>query len=1289
MKQILTFLVCLFFVMPEVGAQDSADRRPMSEEVIRQRNKIEKHRDAGWKYENIDSYKGASTPFKGLQTIHHLDEPIGGLNRSGHDVCGGAIAVTVDGVCLTGQTTSGFAAEEAALVCATLQHSVWYSFTLTGTNNYVDITFQNETMGGDVELFLTEQACGSITQGWVQCGDPALTFTFGTGGYPPLTPGATYLLEISNATGDEGAFDICITENEMPGASLTNQPEQDCAGAINLCVSSTNEINSYGGIGTTQEISSTCLASNETNSVWYTFTVQDISGGTTLGLDLDIPATDLYDFALYDITTIGCAGVPTATPVRCNWATVNGPKALSAPSAVSTTLPALSEGTMGSAIMPGLSDVYVGQTFALIIDNWYGYDNGYGFDFTGTAAIYDQTAPSFSSVSDCGTTKIYITMSENILCSSIAQGEFQLSLTDGGGANHTSDITAASGVSCGTTTNIIEITYTAGSLPTGNYEIKALLGNLEDGCGNKIAQFGTITFQHLAAIDITPSVNDICDAGDPVTLTATGGAAGVTYAWAPGIAGTTSSEVDNPLVTTNYSLSVTFGSCTKTATETITLVDNVVTTIDPTNPTICSGQLPLSVSSMINGAACTGCTYVWSDTQIGTPTTALSPGTYTVTVTTSGGCAGDNVPSSTIALASAGAGATCDVIYVSVAGGGDGITKSTPTDIVTALTNAQCTNTTIKCAIGTYTHDVFLDLKSYVTLEGGYNAGYTTKTSDMTSGSCTRFVRSATTADGGAGTVYSMFKINGGEDDWRIQNIRIEMPTTHAALSLKENRAINIGIGCAGYKVSGCYLDAGTGASGVAAGPRNTVMWSTGFEGGDSPCTYYLNAGGNCSNAATNVRTGTNAGRSQGTGGGGGSAGAHTGVICTEQISFISGDDYQVDVYGDIFKCGPQFMTIAKAATASYAAINGATGGDIIKANASVGSTYTLYTGTWTPGANENYYVGFDLSFSGGGGCQSAATYLDDIVITDQTIDPATAGGENYGIYAPDAIDETNDIKDCEITYTGGVETVDQLVSENGVDAGYTSVLVSGFPVIEMTNVSCAEVPIQFEATADATPGWSPAGTSAANTITDFGTGAELPGGNGGSVDSSTAGIGDFVQYASGSTGRKSINFTGDKISCNAMTWSSGAIASPLDDITESLCEGHDIITIPAQSCTWDPSLITITTDISCTDCGCFAIRIFTPDFGSGTDELSLIWGNGDPTWDDPNCTWHDGGTYTTWNSGGSSNTSSFKPQGDGNAWCTTTPDEATFGALNGGVAMNMGGNWEISVERGACANFA
>ncbi len=348
-------------------------------------------------------------------------------------------------------------------------------------------------------------------------------------------------------------------------------------------------------------------------------------------------------------------------------------------------------------------------------------------------------------------------------------------------------------------------------MPSGPYDLDVALGNLQDLCGNTVQVGDKLSFDHLGTVGITASSTDICNAGDAVTLTATGGGAGATYVWTPGISGSSLSEVVNPLVSTNYSLSVTYGGCTKATTQSIEVVDNVITTIDPVDPQICSGTTSLTASTTINGNPCVGCTYVWDDGLSQTTPTAntLSPGTYSVVVATSGGCSGDNLPASTISLASGGGGTSCDILYVASGASGGGLTKDDPMDFEAALAAALCSNTIIKCQVGDYSYDKFIQINSYVTIEGGYNSGFTQKISSWNTGSCTRFIRDNATADGGSGNDYTMFKTVNSSQGWRIQDVKIVMPN-HTLGSGYQNFGIQLGGANTGYKIVRCIIDGGT-----------------------------------------------------------------------------------------------------------------------------------------------------------------------------------------------------------------------------------------------------------------------------------------------------------------------------------------------------------------------------------------------------------------------------------------------------------------------------------------------
>ena len=463
------------------------------------------------------------------------------------------------------------------------------------------------------------------------------------------------------------------------------------------------------------------------------------------------------------------------------------------------------------------------QTYVIIIDNWSGSQNGYTINFLGTATIIDPTPPpSTTGVTySCTANTITLTFNEFILCSTVALADYTLTYTPGP-TDVSSKLTAAIGSGCvSNRSKSIQFTHD-GTMVSGPYTLSIKsTRTLTDVCGNLVNFPGTQSFTYLANLNLTVSPsNTSCTSGSSFTLTASGAPAGETYTLNPGPqSNTTGIFTVSPITTTTYTVSVTYGGCTKTKDITITLV-NIAASISPVDPQICSGTTTLTANANINGGACTGCTYLWS-TAATTSTISVGAGTYTVTVTSSGGCA-SNVPSSTVTVSSGGSPGDCMVYYVSPAGGGDGLTKATPTTLAAALTAAECTWSIIKMQVGTYSFTDYVLVKSYVTIEGGYNAAFTTKTSNLSGGVNSTTLRRSNAKDGaGTDTTCTMFRIQSSEDSWRLQDLRIELPgggspviTGHAAGSNVDNFGVRLmGAGSTGYNIIRCYIDAGVGSN--------------------------------------------------------------------------------------------------------------------------------------------------------------------------------------------------------------------------------------------------------------------------------------------------------------------------------------------------------------------------------------------------------------------------------------------------------------------------------------------
>lgn len=387
-----------------------------------------------------------------------------------------------------------------------------------------------------------------------------------------------------------------------PGAghSRGGAPEQDCNSAIAVCQSSFVQPSSYSGFGSVQEVPVTsCLGSQEKNSVWYIFTVQT-SGTLEFTIDPNDDNDD-YDFALYNLTSRNCSDIisGSAPEVRCNFCVDPGNTGISSAGAnASEDCCTNSPFCHFSSIL----NVTAGQTYTLVVSNYSSSQSGYQLDFGGTANIFDNIPPSASlATTPCGATYLTLQMSEAVLCSSISPSGSEFTLTGAGGPF---TVTSATGVNCGNATSQITINITLPLTQGSNYTLTVNSGtdgnSLIDNCGNVMAA-GT-SFNFIA----TPPPADIAGpdlvcTGSSATLTASQGTA---YQWSPG-GQTTQSITITPTVNTIYSVTVTNGTCVQTASHSVGLQDAPIADFSVSPATICAGQQVTFTNSSTLTQTCT------------------------------------------------------------------------------------------------------------------------------------------------------------------------------------------------------------------------------------------------------------------------------------------------------------------------------------------------------------------------------------------------------------------------------------------------------------------------------------------------------------------------------------------------------------------------------------------------------------------------------------------------------------------------------------------------------------
>ncbi len=385
---------------------------------------------------------------------------------------------------------------------------------------------------------------------------------------------------------------------------MPNAPEQQCNSAIPVCQNNYSQTASYSGYGATQEIpsNSSCLGSQEKNSVWYTFTSQ--SAGS---LKFLINSTADYDWALYDITGASCADIASGavTPVRCNFSATAGNTGLDASASNN------SEGSGGSPYSNPLN-VAINYTFVLIVSNYSSTQAGYTLNFSGgTADIFDVTPPTTVSASaPCGSNTINVTFTEPILCSTLAANGSDFTVSGPGGPY---TVTAAAGPDCGTGSIHMDLTVTPVLSGGGPWTITAKNGadgnTVSDLCGNT-TPIGTVLINNVSPAPSTVVITgtDSACKGSLATLIAS---AGTGYAWTgPGGFTATTQSVSVPTTTVGtqtYNVTVQNGSCPAgTGTINVVILSGVESNFTYAPNPVCAGQAISFTNTSILPGLCGG-----------------------------------------------------------------------------------------------------------------------------------------------------------------------------------------------------------------------------------------------------------------------------------------------------------------------------------------------------------------------------------------------------------------------------------------------------------------------------------------------------------------------------------------------------------------------------------------------------------------------------------------------------------------------------------------------------------
>ncbi|REC67689.1 hypothetical protein DRF59_08650, partial [Chryseobacterium flavum] len=399
--------------------------------------------------------------------------------------------------------------------------------------------------------------------------------------------------------------------------NLSLSAQEDCISAITICGNS-NINYTPSGIGNINENLGGCL-SGEHHSVWYKFTIAT-SGTLTFDLVPTGPAD--YDWAIYgpDAT---CSNL--GPPIRCN---ASG--ALTSTGMNTTNTNTSSSGGNTNPYCKYM-DVTAGQTYYLYLDNWSSTVHTFNLTWGGTASFISPfnnpaTTPnpfippgspgpnpnSPREIGICSTTTLF---NFSTLSTGILNGNSNFNIAYFSNTNDAS-----------TGNNPITTPIIVNNNTTYYYSIDYHDPNNQGNTLNTCRQIHPIVFRNKSLIaEITPSANKLCPGGT-ITLTSSH-ATGNT--WSTGET-TQSITVNTP---GTYSLISSNGICTSpSASITISAESDPDIQISG-NFIVCEAPTQLTASSTGNGN-----TYAWSDGSTGNTISVSTPGTYTVTVTTSAGC---------------------------------------------------------------------------------------------------------------------------------------------------------------------------------------------------------------------------------------------------------------------------------------------------------------------------------------------------------------------------------------------------------------------------------------------------------------------------------------------------------------------------------------------------------------------------------------------------------------------------------------------------------------------------
>ena len=298
--------------------------------------------------------------------------------------------VNGDNACSSGATEPGIA---SCWDAGTL-NTVWYKFTPTFTGN-VNIRTRLFSLF-DSQIAVYNGPCGpamtqigaycnnDITEG---CAGATRTYRHSVINGFPVTSGVTYYVRLDGRAANTGTFEILVIDALQP---LPPVPLQDCVVAQTICSNTTFTVADpgYQGIGHYCDLGAApgCFI-GERSSAWYLVSIQNPAPpGSFFQFSINPFAGTDYDFFVWRVDGVAnyCSILNTYASFpwyRGSWTDTYGPTGVSLASGSGTTSQCI--GAVGPAFHPAYP-VTGGETFLILVSNWWGNTSGFQMDWLGT-----------------------------------------------------------------------------------------------------------------------------------------------------------------------------------------------------------------------------------------------------------------------------------------------------------------------------------------------------------------------------------------------------------------------------------------------------------------------------------------------------------------------------------------------------------------------------------------------------------------------------------------------------------------------------------------------------------------------------------------------------------------------------------------------------------------------------------------------------------------------------------------------------------------------------------------